>query len=105
MLTVIDSEFDLGDVKKGSLAHHNIKLINSTNLDIVVNPIATSCSSCTSGICKPNPIKANSEANVEVVFNSNKVGMGDMIKSGVISWNVNNLYHSKNFQFKVNVIN
>lgn len=103
MLTVINSEFDLGDVKKGSLAIHNIKVLNPINQDVVVNPIGTGCS-CTTGICKPNPVVSGGEANVEVTFNTNKVGMGEMVKSGVISWNLNNKYHSHNFKFKVNVI-
>lgn len=103
MLTITEKTFDLGDVKFGNIVSRDLQIKNSSNLEIVINPIGTSCS-CTSGVVHPNPIPAGAPAVATISFNSSKVGKGDMMKSGVISWVVDNKYHSHTFKFKVNVI-
>lgn len=99
MLTFSETFFDFGQVRKGNIVVHDIKITNNSDKAININNDGSSCG-CTSGSMNYNPIQPKSQATFSVRFNPDKTGSGEMIKSISLSWQNG----SQTIQFKVNVI-
>lgn len=103
MLIIQETEYDLGSVKHGNVIEKLIPITNPTNMSITINPIGSSCS-CTTGTVKKNPLPPQETTQAVIVFNSAKVGKGQLVKSYNISWVANGRHHSHGIKFKINVI-
>lgn len=73
MLTVDNTEIDLGTIQFGKVYEFEYTLTNTVGKDMVINSLKPSCSSCTKASITKK-IKGNDSAKMKVTYTPGAVG-------------------------------
>lgn len=104
MITFDNIEFDLGDVKYGTIKTAVVTVTNEGSEPVNFTVANASCS-CTTGYIEYSTLQPKTKGLFKINFNSNKVSKGNNLsKSIALNYHIGRQVFSQIFRLKANVV-